>query len=365
MNKFSIIRHVFSLVAIMSCGPSWAGSKSGEGIVIDSGKGHSRWSFGSSFAPLLNIDTEFRGLGGFTNPVGAPVIGGGFPYNYDDGFVDEDISGNLGGQTWNWGYDSASQYDSTAFGGLAAINLSTSSAVAAGADKDGETAPGIDLFAYYDMGAVSGLNIGSSGKPRWGFRAGLHLAGAEIDDNAALGTGLATTTDSFSLTGPAPPLVPHSGSFGGPGALIFDTPVRSTSSLPGGAIVTGSRELDLFLTTFSVGPYLELPLGNRVSIYVEAGLNLAIANGEYDQRSVTTIPGVGSQTSQSSGDETDLLPGFYLGASLSYAISDHWSLFGSARYQYLDDFEVRAGNSEAEISFSGAVLLSLGGTYRF
>ena len=33
----------------------------------------------------------------------------GSAYNYGDGYVLTDVSGNQGGQTWNWGYDSSSQ----------------------------------------------------------------------------------------------------------------------------------------------------------------------------------------------------------------------------------------------------------------
>jgi len=358
--KFQILLPLVAMAATSL--PAYAGLSGKEQLSETSRQG-SRWSFGGGFAPLLNIDAEFRGFGGFANPLPAPVIGGGFPYLYENGFVGQDISGNAGGQTWNWGYQNNAQYD-PAGGGF--INQSiTNSAANARAGEEGETAPGIDLFALYDMGAVEWLDMGSERKPRWGFRGGLHVASADIDNNSALTAGVSRTTDSYALNGTIPPLAPYTGTFAGPSPLLSDTPVRTTANLPVGATVTGNRDLDLFLMTLSVGSYLELPLGEKISVHLEAGLSIALANGEYSQRSVTTIPGTGAQTTGASGEETDILPGFYLGTSVFYDFNDRWSLYGSARYQYLDDFSVRAGTSEAEVSFDGAFILSLGGVYSF
>ena len=67
----------------------------------------------------MNITGRFRGPASIKFPTSFPVAGNrhtpnGDLYNYDDGYVLTDISGNAGGQTWYWGYDSASQVDPAA-----------------------------------------------------------------------------------------------------------------------------------------------------------------------------------------------------------------------------------------------------------
>src|SRR5580704_14794599 len=62
----------------------------------------------------LNIKGRFTGPSSINFPTSFPLAGGrrtpnGDPYNYDDGYVLTDISGNAGGQTWYWGYDNSSQ----------------------------------------------------------------------------------------------------------------------------------------------------------------------------------------------------------------------------------------------------------------
>jgi hypothetical protein len=172
-------------------------------------------------------------------------------------------------------------------------------------------------------------------------------------------------TDTFSQNGVVPPLAPYAGSFNGPGPLISDSPSRTTTIFPGGAAVAGSRDLEVNLFSLTVGPYLEIPVGSRFTASVEGGLSLAIADGDYDFTSSTTIAGVGTQTSAGSGSETSVLPGVSLGVTGLYQWNDRWSAYGGVRYQYYSSFDVSAGASEAELDFGGAFVLSLGAAYRF
>src|SRR5258708_1507516 len=55
----------------------------------------------------FNISATFKGFS--TAPLASTrVTPHGDRYNYDDGYVLTDISGNAGGQTWYWGYDDSS-----------------------------------------------------------------------------------------------------------------------------------------------------------------------------------------------------------------------------------------------------------------
>jgi hypothetical protein len=85
---------LFLLAALAPC--SFAGDYSAKGAVIDAPATKSRWSFGASFAPLLNVESDFSGLGAFSAPFGPQPLGGGQNYEYEDGYVRVDSTGNMG-----------------------------------------------------------------------------------------------------------------------------------------------------------------------------------------------------------------------------------------------------------------------------
>src|SRR5689334_972744 len=60
----------------------------------------------------LNISARFKGNAvTFPPPLGLTrSTPNGDAYNYDDGYVLTDVSGNEGGQTWYWGYDNSTTY---------------------------------------------------------------------------------------------------------------------------------------------------------------------------------------------------------------------------------------------------------------
>src|SRR5438128_12305688 len=67
-----------------------------------------RLTFSSRFG--FNISARFKGVNNLPAPAStARKTPQGDPYNYDDGYVLIDNSGNFGGQTWYWGYDDSSR----------------------------------------------------------------------------------------------------------------------------------------------------------------------------------------------------------------------------------------------------------------
>src|SRR5258707_361613 len=85
----------------------------------------------------FNINAQFKGIGGSLNPASYNGNGrktpDGAAYNYDNGYVLTDVSGNAGGQSWNWGYDSASQVNA----GNNSIAFQRTTATAAGSSSSG------------------------------------------------------------------------------------------------------------------------------------------------------------------------------------------------------------------------------------
>lgn len=330
----------------------------------------SPWRVGAGYAQFLGLKTKFSGLGTFNNPNTLQPLGSGINRTYDNGYVRVDSSGNLGGQTWNWSYNNSSYNNTPQYNpaGSGSINQSITNSLAnANTDEDGGSKPGAEIFAYYDMGAA-GFNGRAKQPATWGFRAGFQYSRVNEDNQDQLSTGLTSTTDRFSLGGtPAPaatPTLPFVGNPSGPGPLLSDNPTRSTAN-DGSGLVSGNRELDVDLSLLNLGSYLEIPVTDQFAVLVEAGVSLGLADGSYSFQSATTINNVGTQTSSGSDSSTDFLPGIYLGLGSTYKINDDWSILGSARYQYLQSYDLSASGSQASLSFNSAFVISLSVIYSF
>ena len=333
---------------------------SAKAAAIDIPASDSRWRAGISFAPLLNARAGFSNLGAFSSPFSPQPLGGGQNYEYENGYVRVDASGNAGDATTNWGYADASQYDPSG-GGSIAFSLTRSLGNGSARETE-DISPGFELFGYYEMGDITL----TAGRPlTWGLRTGIHYANLSAGGRGTLTSDAERLTDRFVLGGIIPPSAGYEGTFGGPGALLSDDPQRTTTVIADGASVSGDRDIDLDMVTFSAGPYLEIPLHENVSLFAEAGLSLSVARGEYEFESVTNISGLGSQTSRGDNTRTKLLPGFFTGLSAAWQLTERFGIHGSVRYQYIDRFDVDAAGSSASFTFDGAAIISLGGVWSF
>ena len=170
--------------------------------------------------------------------------------------------------------------------------------------------------------------------------------------------------DSYPLNGVVPPLAPYTGPSSGIGPLLGDTPVRANGLAAGGVMVSGTRELDVSMLSFGVGPYLEWRVCERFSIQGEFGLNLALAHGDYSYESTPLIGSV-TQSRQGSRSSTSLLPGAHAGLTGTLQLNESFGVFGSARYQYFDSFDIKANGSKADLSFDGTFVVTLGAIFQF
>jgi len=350
-----------SLFLLAALAPSaFAGDYSAKGAAIDMPAAKSRWTFGASFAPLLNVESNFSGLGSFGSAFAPQPLGGGQDYEYEDGFVRVDVTGNGGGLTGYWGYDNASQYDPL----NETISFNLTSGLANGrAGETEEYSPGFEVFGYYDMGRIADFN----GKPvSWGFKGGLHYAKISTGGSSTLTSDIIRITDTFDASGiflfPPPG---YQGTFNGPGILIGDDPTRTAAIIADGGSIASDLDLDVDMVTFTAGPYIEIPLADKFSVSAEAGVSVSIAHGDYEFDTLTSITGLPDQAA--SGDETRtvILPGLYAGVSAIWQLTDRFGIHGSARYQYIDQFSVDANGSDASLSFDGAAVISLGGVWNF
>jgi hypothetical protein len=359
IHRFSMKSHA-SLFLLAALSPSvFAGDPSAKGA-IDMPSAKSRWTFGASFSPLLNVESDFSGLGSFNSAFAPQPPGGGRDYEYEDGYVRVDITGNAMGLTGYWGYDNASQYDA----GNETLSFNLTSGLANG--RAGETedySPGFEIFAYYDMGGIADFQ----GKPvSWGFKGGLHYAKISTGGSRALTTDVLRITDSYDASGfflfPPPG---YRGTIGGNGGLLGDSPTRTQEIIANGGSIATDLDLDVDLITFTVGPYIQIPVAEKFSVSAEAGVSVSIAHGDYEFDTLTSITGLPDQAAAGDETRTVILPGLYAGVSAIWQLTDRFGIHGSARYQYIDQFSIDANGSDASLSFDGAAVVSLGGVWSF
>lgn len=332
-----------------------AGPDAGAKSPISIPESVSPWSFGIGHAPWFNLKASFSGLGGL--PAARPFpLPGAAVREYDDGFVRPDISGST--TTTNWSYQNDSQYD-PADGGSLAFSITDVPGTASGRETDDALA-GFEMFASRDMGT---FQLGRE-QASWGLIGRLNYANIDIQSNSTLTLDGRRMTDTFPLNGVIPPLAPYTGSFSGPGPLLGTMPVQEMLLVPGGASVSGFRELEANLFALSAGPWISFTPFEKFHLQLEAGVTLAVIDGDYRQRSTTAFGGT-TGTSTSRGGDSAVVPGFYAGGTASYDFNSRWSGFAGLRYQYLDDYEVRAGGSEASLSFSQSFIGVIGVRFRF
>lgn len=322
-------------------------------------KAQSPWRLGAGYAPILGMKADFKGMGSVPTP---PNIAGQ-NREYLDGYVRVDSSGNAGGDTTFWNYGSTAQE----VGGNIAFQSLASGASGSGGnsitDSSVSAAAGFELYGFYDMGQATVFGLKDKGAT-WGFRTGIQYAHIDLNNNGSSSGTASTFTDSFSLGGLAAPGPGFNSSFAGPNQLLGDTAVRT---LGGSANVqiSGNRSLSVHLAISQWGSYLEIPLCKKVDLTLEGGFLIALASGSYDYQNRVSIGNSAGQTVRGSNSRTRILPGFYAGLGLSYEITDRLSLLTNIRYQYLNNYEVTANGSTANLDFRSAYVLGISALLKF
>lgn len=302
----------------------------------------------------LNINARFKHSGRFMAPGGPGGTGAGQNHEYDDGYVRRDESDNFGGQTQYWGYDSSSQDN----GSSIQFHRSTSRGV--GAEREIECDP------QYGLDVIYSRELGRIRNGRYGFEAGFSWTPIVLRDNHNYRGSVQRIEDAYTYTpGTRPPAGPYQGKFDEPGFVLNDTPTRSVSSIPGGALVTGSHELDADLFGLRLGPFLEMPIGRRCSLYLSGGLALGGVSSEFTWRERVSIQGAGTLSGRGHGSEGDVLVGGYLGAKFNVELNERITAYVGVQYQYLGEYEHSEKGRKAVLDLSKSIFFSIGLGYSF
>lgn len=308
----------------------------------------SDWTSRLSLSPRVgfNISTHFGGVGAGGSSRVTPE---GDAYNYDDGYVLTDVSGNVGGQTWYWGYD-----DSTAqvSGDTILLSRSSISGDVPSLSQDADPSIGAELVYQLQLGAHDRLHHG--------LEAGAAYQSIHVTASGESTATLTTTTDAYGFTaGATPPVatpaMPYQGTYLGPGFLINDAPSSSSTVTTPNVTFSTENELSSALWAFRIGPYLDYALTSKVSL----GLSVGVAAGLLDA-SVTWSDQAGFTSYSGSGNDLGVLMGFYAGATTSWRFAERWSLQGGLQYENLGTYEQDFGGRTLQVDLNNAFYAAVG-----
>jgi hypothetical protein len=312
----------------------------------------------------LNITGKFLNPGGSLNSRNPAANGRRTPngnnYNYDDGYVLKDVSGNAGGQTWYWGYDNSSQ-----------VNASQANSI----DMHRVTAPGLPGENSADtpsVGAEVSYDYMLGVKENWhhlryGVEMAVNFMPFNFDTGGSYNTSIATRTDTYAYTsGTTPPGAPYQGSFGGPGFVIGSASVNSTTVFVPGANLNLSEHFNADLWGFRLGPYIEDPLTEKLSLHVSGGLAVGIVDANASWSETLTLPGGGGSTTTSgNGSDTQVMWGYYIGLDAVYQFNDRWSVDADVQFQDLGTYNHNFSGRTAQLDLSQSLFVQVGVSYSF
>jgi len=280
--------------------------------------------------------------------------------NYDDGYVHP--SGN-GSFTSDWGYDSASQYNSSLHRLL--MHQATSFAPTSGGIGGEQSG---SAFAGFDM--AYGGNLWNWGHTRIGWDLGFGLLPISITDNESISGNVNRNVYAFDISGIDSVIpFPSAGYQGGPGgslsipsASVPTTGIPATDQVPG--TITGSHTLDVMLYTVRLGPSLYWDLNEYLGLSASAGPAIGIVSGNYHFDETITA---GGNRSENKGqiDGTDIVYGGYVNASLMYHLVQNGDLYLGVQYMPLGNASISGGGRQGQLNLGGQVYISAGINWPF
>jgi hypothetical protein len=208
-------------------------------------------------------------------------------------------------------------------------------------------------------------------KDRWkgGLEAAFGYSDYDIKDDHPLTAKASLLTDTYSLNGTFVPVTNNytQNITGDPNHIIIgDTPTRSitSSTVP----VTGTREFGADIFAFKLGPYIEVPLNHTFSASLEGGVAMVYVYSKFNFNEQVANPFNGVVTNvKGSGNNQDVLFGGYVGAKISAALNDQWSLFAGAQLQDVGDYVHRnhVTGEAAVLDLSQSIYFTAGVGYSF
>ena len=203
--------------------------------------------------------------------------------------------------TREWTYHMKPAADPAApFAGASSLAFHSVSSLADGQTRGSrdKMLPGLEL-AYEEV--LGRFHITEKRRANVGILVSFGYLRLGQNDSGSLAGFAGLTTDKYAPGAVLPPLAPYSGSFAAPGPLLPDVPA-SRATGPVAATGTVNNKLDGSLYGFNLGPFIEFPLHDRVSLTLGGGLGVVYANTTYNFRETVVVPGIVTATRSGRGE---------------------------------------------------------------
>ena len=308
----------------------------------------------------FNVKGSFSLSGQFpisgNNPgiVGDPAV----DHVYDDGYVRVDQTGNALGLSGYWGYESASQYDS---GSQQILFQNATSFTGAGTGTaDNDFSVGAELAYGGVLRQWEGMKLG------WEF--GFAWLPMEISDSSPIGVLINGDTYGHAMpTGvQVLPQAPYQGGPSGVGGSTISaasTLVGSFSDVDG--TVLGSRNLEMDLFIFRLGPTLFFDVMPEMGLSVSAGPAVALVSQTYSYRESVKLLNGATANNRGSFSDSTFVYGAYLSVMGTYHVEENGDIYVGFQYLPLSDAGLSQGGREATADFSGQIMFSAGISWTF
>ena len=201
----------------------------------------------------------------------TPAQAGAIIRSYDDGFIGVDVSGNAGDATVFWSYSDASQITGGGTAGATlAFHTAPSPADQFSLRSEEAALPGFDFQYGRDLGSFELMVKGRPARAWYGFS--LSFGYTELSLALRCAVTVTVTAPGRTIPDSPTPVVPRA-----------TTPVATANT---------RNEVEGDLYGFTVGPYLEIPLSERLIAEFCGGLAVAAANRSYTFAESVAIAGV-------------------------------------------------------------------------
>jgi len=197
-----------------------------------------------------------------------------------------------------------------------------------------------------------------------GVEFAFSYASMDFGVNQSSTADVRVSRDAYPLQGIHPPAAPYSGTYAGPGALLYNQPQHlAPETMAGGATILSQRSLDLDMFNLRLGPRLTFGLTPRLFVMASAGLDVMIVDGTFSFQD--TVSGALNSEVSGHGQQVSALPGGYIGLGLGYHLSERWGLTYQVHFQYNQQYDQSIGGRSVELDLNPSISQMIGVSYSF
>lgn len=276
---------------------------------------------------------------------------------YDDGYVRTDDTGNAGGLTSFWGYESGSQYDA----GTKSLQMHSASAfTAAGSTQlDQQFTAGLEVAYGNKLRQWGRTSLG------WEFGFGYLPVTLKSASSGTFNGSVINRTYNFDATGIiSMPGFPYNGGSSGIGALLGSTPTSITTNIVSGTVQeTGTLEASFF--TFRLGPTLFYDLSPHFGLAGGIGPAFGIVTETFHYNElISSGTGTPART-RGSLSATEVVYGAYLNVIATYHADENGDVYLGVQYMPMSGTTFSDGGREASLNLTGQFYFTLGVNWTF